>query len=109
MIKKPSISATSPVTKVCNGCPLVGVVVLREQFEGDSAVWVIRTLVNNDTISCGLLKKKKKWKSRKQKNKKDGTIDGALRNTKRKWNTRGETVTNTNTLGATRKVRCKPE
>ncbi len=48
-------------------------------------------------------------KAEDQKNKKDGTIDGALRNTNRNWNTRGEAVTNTNTLGATRKVGCKPE
>jgi hypothetical protein len=48
-------------------------------------------------------------KSRDQKNKKDGTIDGALRNTNRNWNTRGEAMVNTNTLGATRTVGCKPE
>ncbi len=104
LIKKLSISAKTPVTKVCNGRPLVKVVVLREQFEGDLVVWVIRILVGNDTISCGLF-----GKSRDQKNKKYGTIDGALGNTKKNWNTRGEAVTNTNTLGATRKEGCKPE
>jgi hypothetical protein len=80
------------------------VVVLREQFEGDSVVWVIRILVDNDTISCGLF-----GKNRDQKTKMYGTIDGALGNTKKNWNTRGEAVTNTNTLGATRKEGCKPE
>jgi hypothetical protein len=73
-------------------------------LESDSAVCVIRILINDDTIGFGLVRK-----STDQKNKKDCTIDGALRNTIRNWNTRGEAVTNTNTLGATRKVRCKPE
>jgi hypothetical protein len=84
LIEEPSISATSPVTKVRNGSPLIRVVILREQFEGDSAICVVRILVNSNTIGCGLF-----GKSRYQKNKKDGTIDGALRNTDRDWNTRG--------------------
>ena len=104
LIEKPSISATSPETKACDGSPLSRVVILREQFKGDPAICVIRILVDNDTVSCCLL-----GKSRDQKNKKDGTIDGALRNTNKNWNTREEAVTNTNTLGATRKVGCKPE
>ncbi len=82
LIKKPSISTTSPETKACEGGPLIRVVILREQFEGDPAICVIRILVNNDTVSRCLF-----GKIGDQKNEKDGTIDGALRNTNRNWNT----------------------
>ena len=54
LIKKPSISTTSPETKACDGSPLIRVVILREQFEGDPAICVIKywSIMTSSFVVC---------------------------------------------------------